>query len=783
MARKPAYREPPQRAIMDLDEDEQAPQIFGGSRPEPGEETSAGDEEELTDEDIQSIIRAELADAVDYYESEISPDRADATKFYKGEPFGDEEDGRSQVVSTDVRDTVLSILPSLMRIFCGPKRPVEFRPRGPEDEEAAAQRTDTVAYVIMEDNEGFKHYYTAFKDALIRRYAIFKWWWDESIEVHNETYTGLLEEQVLSLEQDEEITDIQYEPDGEIDAPSDGLMPSTLLQQPEPEAMGPEGTPPMPIAGQKVPTYTVRVRRERPVNKAKFCVVPGEEFLTNREATGLRPGQFRIITHQREVTRSELVAMGYDKDFIDEHDGASFRFQTSEEFLERRPEVRLKGQTPAYNEDLAVTLYGEHLLPLDRDRDGIAELTKVCTIGDDFFVVKVEDAPEVNFSILCPDPEAHELFGLSIYDLVKQIQRIKSAVQRAMLDSLRQSIDPRVAAWSDYVDIDDLMNQELGGVVRTDRAPQEVLMPFATDFVGREALGVLDYFDKVAESSTGRTRGSQGLDADAMQSTTKAAISAQLSAAQQRIELIARIFAEVSGFRDLFMGIQRLLLRHQDVPRTIKLRNKWVEVDPRTWNAPMDTCVTLALGQGAPEDQVAFLNGILTKQEQVLQTIGPNPSVDYARYFKTLRRAAEIAGYYDADTFFGELPPDWAPPPPPEKPDPALIVAQTEQQKAANTVQIEQMRLAFEREKLLLQTETDRMKIEADMQVRILDIEAKNGAQIEEARVQQAIEETRSRTEVNIRRMEAQIEQATRSFEAEQNAKAATAAPPEGGTA
>lgn len=774
MPRYAEYREPPQRAITDLDEGERAPQIFGGSRPEGASDRPSG-AEEISREDIQAIIRAELADAVDFYESEISPSRADATRYYKGEPFGDEEEGRSQVVSTDVRDTVLSILPSLMRIFCGPKRPVEFRPRGPEDEEAAQQRTDMVAYVIMEDNDGFKQYYTAFKDALIRKYAVFKWWWDDSVEVHNETYTGLLEEQVLAFEQDEDVTDVQYEQDGEIDAPDDGLVPPSVLQAPPDGA----GAPPTPSVPQKIPTYTVRVKRERPVNKARFCVVPGEEFLTNREATGLKPGQFRIITHQREVTRSELVAMGYDPEFIDEHDGPSFRFQMNEEFLERRPEVRVRGQTPVYNKDLATTLYAEHLIPLDRDGDGIAELTKVCTIGDDFFVAKVEDAPEVNFAILCPDPEAHELFGLSIYDLVRDVQRIKSAVQRAMLDSLRQSIDPRIAVWSEFVDMDDMMNQEIGGVIRTERSPGEVLMPFTTDFVGREALGVLDYFDRVVESRTGRTKGSQGLDADAMQSTTKAAISAQLSAAQQRVELIARIFAEVGGFRDLFMGIQRLLMRHQDVPRTVKLRNKWVRVDPRTWDAPMDTCVTLALGQGAPEDQTMFLNGVVTKQEQVLQTLGPNPAVDYHRYFNTLRRAAEIAGYYDADLFFGELPPGWTPPPPPEKPDPALIVAQTEQQKAANAVQIEQMRLAFEREKLLLQTETDRMKIEADMQVKIIEIEAKNGAAIEEARVQQAIEETRMRTEANIRRMEAQVTQATRVYEAEQAAKAQAAAPAE----
>ena len=139
------------------------------------------EEEVMSEEQLQGVISAEITDAISFIDDDIGGSRALATEYYYGDLFGDEEDGRSQVVSMDVRDTVQGILPSLMRIFFGPERVVEFAPQGPEDVQNAEQATDYVDFIFKRDNPGFKILHSAFKDALVRKCGIVKNWWDESV--------------------------------------------------------------------------------------------------------------------------------------------------------------------------------------------------------------------------------------------------------------------------------------------------------------------------------------------------------------------------------------------------------------------------------------------------------------------------------------------------------------------------------------------------------------------------------------------------------------------------
>lgn len=524
----------------------------------------------------------------------------------------------------------------------------------------------------------------------------------------------------------------------------------------------------------KVPTFTVRVQRRSKKGRVAFALIPGEEILWNKEATHF--GDARIITHRRRVSRSDLITMGYGPDELDGHvTSGGFTFEMDEEYLARRAANQL-GAAVELNPALETALYCEHLLCLDRDGDGIAELTKVCTLGEECLVVRKEDAAEINYALFEIDPEAGEFGGLTIHEVLKDLTRIKSAVLRALLDSLRASTDPRIAAMEDQVNFDDLLNPEIGGIVRTTGDPHTVLRVLDMPFLGQPAIGVLDYLDTLKEARTGQTRGSQGLDAEHLQSTTAVAVGAQLSAAQQRIEMIARVLAE-TGFRTLFMGIQKTLMRHQDVERTVRLMGRWATVDPRTWDAALDIQVNVGLGAGTPADKVTFLQGVLAKQEQVLQLLGPSPLVDYRRYAETLIKAAEVGGYTNGERFFGRVPEGWTPPPAPEKPDPALLLAQIEKQKAETHLQIEQLKLIQQREAAQMKTETDRMKIEADMQVKVMELELKFGAQIEESRIQQAIEGVRVQTDAAIRAHEARIEQETRAKEAEMAAQAQPAEP------
>jgi hypothetical protein len=452
------------------------------------------------------------------------------------------------------------------------------------------------------------------------------------------------------------------------------------------------------------------------------------------------------------------MAMGYTEaqwGEASDEEGAFFR--QDEEYVARFPE-----NGPMQNHlhpDLARKVYFEHYIRFSTtDSRGIALLHKVCALGDEHAVLNVEAVPEIPFTILCCDPEPHKVFGSGFHLLLADISRIKTAIQRAMLDSLRASIDPRTAVDENRVNLEDAENQELGGIVRVDGDPTTALHEYSVSFQGQNALPVLAYFDEVLASRSGRTKGSQGLDADAMQSTTKSAIAAQLSAAQQRIELIARTLKE-TGVKDLFMGLQVLTMRHQDFPRQVRLLGKWTIVDPRTWDVALDVRVNAALGSGPPEERFAQLMGIKQTQEQMLATIGPSPMVTYAKHRYTCAKLAEMAGLGDASRFFGEVPEDWAPPPPPEKPDPQMILAQVAQQETQAKVQIAVMENETVKLKLFHEQQTARMKIEADMQVKIIEIEAKFGVQIEEARVQADIESMRVSTDAAIRAYEAQMQE------------------------
>jgi hypothetical protein len=323
------------------------------------------------------------------------------------------------------------------------------------------------------------------------------------------------------------------------------------------------------------------------------------------------------------------------------------------------------------------------------------------------------------------------------------LQRIKSSILRNMLDSLAQSIHPRMAAVEGQVNMDDLLNTEVGGVVRM-RQPGMV-QPLETPFVGQQAFPVLAYMDEIRENRTGITKAAAGLDADALQSTTKAAVAATITAAQQRIELIARLFAE-GGIADLFRGILKLVTAHQDRERVVRLKNRWVAVDPRPWNADMDVTVNVGIGSGTTEEKLMFLSAVAARQEGIIQSLGPaNALAGLAQYRNTLARMMELAGYRDASPFFGDpalAPP--APPPGPPPPDPNVLLAQAQTEQIRADMARKAAELALEREKMVRADDRERDRTEADLLLRAAELEAKYGRPVDVAQMRALMERART---------------------------------------
>jgi len=678
----------------------------------------------MDDEELKGIVGKEIDDAIDFVDNWVSPLRATATEYYRGDPFGNEEAGRSQIVSMDVRDTVMSILPSLMRIFNSTENTVEYAPQGPEDIEAAKQATEYARYVINRDNDGFLQMHAAFKDALIRKVGVLKCYWDDQTKFETHDWTGLDDNALAALMSDADV-DVQI------------------------QASEPVGEPMMdPMTGEILPppmVHSVRATYTHPDGRIKMEAVPPEEFLISRESKSL--DQASYIGHRRVVTVSELVAMGYDYDVVSD---AGANYDDMESNIERY--TRNKSLTSEMSErnDPAMkkVLYVESYIKVDYDGDGIAELRKICSVGDESVILMNEPCSVVPFAVFCPDPEAHDFFGMSVADAVMDIQKIKSSIMRNTLDSLSMSIHPRMAITEGMVNLDDAMSTEVGSIIRQRQngAVQMLSMPF----VGQQAFPVLKYMDELKEARTGISKASAGLDAGALQSSTATAVNATVSAAQQHIELIARVFAE-TGMKQLYKIVLHLLTTHQDAPRMVRLTNNFVPIDPRTWNSNMDVSVRVALGRGTDTERMMMLKQIGEMQREAMQTMGAvNPLTDINKLSNTLKAMTELAGFKDTSQFWSD-PAQFQPPPQEDKPDiqEQLIAVQIQQIQA--DIQKKAAELNLERDKMMMDDDRKRDELDADLFVKAEEMKAKYGTQLN-------VEKIRSELAINREVMKAQAE-------------------------
>ena len=701
-------------------------------------------EEPISEEELQNIITAEIDDAQEYIDDIISPQRALAGQYYKGEPFGNEEEGRSQAISMDVRDTVQAMMPSIMRVFFAANNVVEFAPNGPEDVENAAQATEYVNYCLTRDNNLFNECHSTFKDALIRKNGIMKVWWNNDKDITTHKFTGL-DEATFSVLQSDTTVEVK---DVEITYGEAPMMPPEM-----------EGMPPPPAPA----TYDCTVVRT--VEKGRLCVqsVPPEEFLIDRRARSIETAEF--VAHRRYVTVSDLVKMGYDFDEVQDLGyETQDDFGGNEEAFDRNPQAftNITGRTDTSSRKV---LYIEGYVYVDMDGDGIAELCRVCVAGSANKVLHWEPCDFIPFVDFCPDPEPHTFFGMSMADVTMDIQLIKSNILRNTLDSLAQSIHPRTGVVEGQVNIEDVMNTEVGGIIRM-RAPGMV-QPFTIPFVGQQAFPMLQYMDELRENRTGISKAAAGLDANALQSSTRAAVAATISAAAQHIELICRIFAE-TGMKNLFRKSMQLISKNQDAPRMVRLRNKFVPIDPRAWDANMDVVVNVAIGVGSNEEKMAFLGQVAQKQEMLMQMGGP--LADMQGYYNTLAQMMALAGYKDPTVFFNDpatMPPP--PPPAPPQPTPEEMLSQVQMEAIRADIQKKAAELELQREDMLRKDDRERDKLDADLMIKAAEIEAKYGTPVNTASIEAMIQRDREmvRQQEEMQRAAMQAQQAAQAQQAQ----------------
>ena len=656
----------------------------------------------MSEADLQAVVSSYISDAIQYIDDDISPIRAESTRYYLGDPFGNEVDGRSQVVSRDVRDSVQAVLPSMMRVFFGSEKVVEFVPRTADDMAMSEQATDYLNYVVRQDNDAIAIFYSVFKDALMNKGGFVKWWWDDSIEVHTHTFEGLDEGALGLILQEEGVEAVSVE-----GRPATGISPEQIQQ--------------MEAQGQPTPQiYDVEIKRSRKRNQVKIETMPPEEFFVDAAATSLDDAM--VVGHRTMSTVSDLVALGYDRDMLDDHLSDEFAFVDSDEYTARYSNTEMPG--PVSAAERRRVLYTEAWCYIDYDGDGIAELRRVCTVGNNYEVVNNEPADSIPFAMFACDPEPHVFFGSDIADLTKDIQRVKSAVLRGMLDSLSFALYPRTGVVEGMVNIDDVLNPEVGSIIRM-RQPNMV-QQLDVPFLGKDAFPMIAYLDAMKEARTGQTAASQGLDPDVLQSTTRVAVTATIKGAEQHLEMMARLFAD--SFKRMFKGILKLIITHQDRERIIRLRDEWVPIDPRVWDSTMDVSVSVGLGVGTTDERLGVLGQVVLQQKEVLERLGPsNPLVGLGQFRNTLAKMLEISGYPDSNQFFKPLPLDYEPPPPqePPKPSPEEMLLQAQMADIQSRAQIEQQKLQLAAMKQQQLDERESARIAGDLAIREFQAESK----------------------------------------------------------
>lgn len=696
----------------------------------------------MTESELLNIVDLEEKQSLGHSGGDLSKKREEALRFYNGELYGNEEEGRSQVVTTEVQETVEWILPSLLKIFTASDKAVEFDPERPNDEEAAQQATDTVNYVFYRQNDGFLTLYSFFKDALIQKNGYVKVYYEKKKSSRKESYQGLTQIQLQMLLASEGVELLSATSYPDPTAPQPAVMPGAVA--------GALGQPMVPNL------YDVQIQITE--EKGKCCVVPipPEEMRVSTRLNTVTLQDSPFTAHVCEKTISELKEMGFDTDKLDlegyedsnvELTGEwSARHEFGEENLYRAadevddPSMRKVWVTEAY-------------LRVDYDGDGIAELRKVIKTGRT--VLENEEVDVVPFAAITPIVNTHRHFGKSVAELVMDLQLIKSTLWRQTLDNVYLTNAPRMAVLSDAqgnasANLEDLLTVRPGGIVR-EYAPGAV-RPLEVPFMGQHGLQMMEYTDSVRENRTGVTRYNQGADANSLNKTAHG-ISQIMSASQQRIELIARIFAE-TGVKALFKLILHCLSTYSDKAMTIRLRDEFVEVDPRAWSNGFDMTINVGLGTGNKDQQLMHLQQIGQAQFAMLQA--GLPIVTPENIYKAQAKIVENAGFKNVEDFWTDpnASPDPSKPQPPKPPDPMMVKMQQEQQMAQQKMQME------------AQAAQQQAQIDAQMAAQKAQLDAQIAQQ--KAAADQAMKEREMAFNAQLERAKAEADMALKRWIAEQ---------------
>ena len=695
----------------------------------------------MDENELLELLRRKEDSAAHYIHGTLGVEREQAMRSYHRQPYGNEEEGWSSVITSDVQDTVEWLLPSLLKTFTSTDKAVSFEPTTAADVKGAEQATDACNYVFYKQNNGFLVLYTAIKDALTLRNCAVMWRKETNEVVSTLPFKDATPEMLAMLTQDG----------------------SEIIEANEAPIIDPQTGQPAfdPMTGMPLIGYTGRFKKVEEKTIIRVEAFNPADLLVDREWTSPLLADCPYTARLMKVTLSDLKQMGFNDVTADE-------LRASDISNESERLSNVENQSGHYLESIADSdsnddslaegyLRIEYVLA-DIDGDGISELS--CIYRLESKILKMEVVSHVPFATFSPVLNTHRWDGLSVDDLVGDLQKLHTEMLRQTLNNLYLTNSPRHTILTDsqgspYVNIDDFLNMRPGGAVRQTR--EGAVQPLITPFAAGGAMPMLDYIQGMREERTGVSKTSQGLNPDSLNNTATGRALDQ-SAAQQRIELIARIIAEIL-LKPVFLGVLKLLTDGGMEKLAFRLRDEFVEYDPNEWRDQYDMTVNVGLGTGDANQKIQALQMIAQNQIALMPMGLATPE----NIYHTQTKIVEAAGFKDVQNFLQD--PRGKPPQPPP-PNPMLQIEQIKQQgiaqKAQFDAQNEEKKLQIEAQiqneqhqrEMMRDMEVERNKQE--MQARDSQFQAQLEAQKEQQRLQ--IEEYSKQADRDLARWKAELD-------------------------
>lgn len=719
----------------------------------------------LTPDEVEASLKMMAMQAETYIESDLSPARVKALQLYNGGPMGNEQEGRSQIVMTTVRDTILASIPALLRCAFGPEPAVGFVPQRPDLVAQSEQQSDFISMKFRENPDALLNTQAVIMDGLLCRTGFVMSWWEPYQQAVTYTQEGITGEQLALYVNDPTIT---Y---------------AILKDYP-----GEDGAP----------RYDCSVTKQMS-GRVRWAALPPEEVIWDRNARSWEDCDF--MARRKDMRVGDVVALGFKYEDVIEYAKSAERIDWAEERNARQQDgmsTDLSAGDNTADPSLWRVAFYEAYARVDEDGDRIPELRKYYMVGP-FKVIKKdgddsaflgEATPWNPIHGWCPYPMPHTPVGQSQADLTGDLQRLDTAVMRGTIDSLGLALNERMAVQEGMVNMKDVVNTEVGAVLRTKGRPSDNVQVFGHNFVGKEAFGLMVRLDDIKERRTGKNMESQGLNADALQSSTKQGVVATLSAAAARDELMARLLAE-NILRPLFRDLYRLTKLHQQEAQVVRMSGGWVTVDPRAWDEDCEVKVNLGLGMGLAQERLERKQAILAKQEMIQGSLGPaNPIVGLDQYTATLHEAVKIAGDADAEKYFHkiseaqaqQMAQQAAQAPPKEDPAAAAVKMQAEAQMlqaqvAQGRLQLDAQKAQAEaqlaEQKLMMDFEFKQEQLRQEFALKTQEMELRYQSNVQEANLDAFIRGREHQAKLLEQGEAAQISAATDVYKADKQAESA----------